>query len=479
MNKFLLATALTLSLAACGGGGGGGSSSGPAGSTSTGSSTSTQPTNTKYLTAHDGTFEYKHQVDPAKVAELEASKQYQALIAIDSDTSSFSSAGGITSIKFSPYNAIKLAYAHTMGLTGKGQVIAMLNGKRIYKHNDLDLTKIGLLDPLSSSVTKLSDMALSTTKVTELSTHKSENVAVILSEKMTLGLLALINAKDDNQGIVGVAPEANILLSSVHGEDTELAAPVRAAIKRGANILFSPMTFSTKIDSPTYLSLGQYDKKAYDGKIFTLNMVLSDVEELIKTDSISFSQAIENLRVHSSSVQGGVERYFDALKDYSKTGVYITPAMARKTKNGSFSQHVLGVLPSYIKELSKTSLTVNGVSYAEKQKPNKLHLGLQSPKIAAGCYEAASYCISASNVVEKVAEPTGSKSDNYYFSILPNGSAAAQVAGAVALVAEAFPTLRNDELVARILASANNRFDNFKQKGTVDFGNGHSTRHIC
>ena len=86
--------------------------------------------------------------------------------------------------------------------------------------------------------------------------------------------------------------------------------------------------------------------------------------------------------------------------------------------------------------------------------------------ISANCLEAAAWCMAADGSVY-AATATGNfdYSDTYGSSF-----AAPQVSGAIALLAEAFPTLSAEELRARLLASADNSF--YTHSGYVEFAPG-------
>ncbi|MGR3342051.1 MAG: S8 family peptidase [Paracoccaceae bacterium] len=91
---------------------------------------------------------------------------------------------------------------------------------------------------------------------------------------------------------------------------------------------------------------------------------------------------------------------------------------------------------------------------------------ISATMISAGCLGAAPWCVAADGTV--YAAQATSESD---YAIAGGTSfAAPQVSGAVALLAEAFPSLSAQELRARVLASADNNF--FTHANFVEFAPG-------
>jgi len=86
--------------------------------------------------------------------------------------------------------------------------------------------------------------------------------------------------------------------------------------------------------------------------------------------------------------------------------------------------------------------------------------------ISASCLEAAAWCLAADGAVY-AATAAGNSA---YADSFGSSFAAPQVSGAIALLAEAFPTLNAEELRARLLASADKDF--FTPTGYVEFAPG-------
>lgn len=92
-------------------------------------------------------------------------------------------------------------------------------------------------------------------------------------------------------------------------------------------------------------------------------------------------------------------------------------------------------------------------------------------RVSAACLEAARWCIMADGYwVAATATSNTSYGDGTGSSF-----AAPQVAGALALLAEAFPSLTPHQLRARLLASADNTFTGFASAGSIDLLEGAGT----
>lgn len=151
--------------------------------------------------------------------------------------------------------------------------------------------------------------------------------------------------------------------------------------------------------------------------------------------------------------------YLRSLKNFARNGVIVFAASNDKSRTTS---DLTAALPSLTTGLKSSWITV--VNAVPRTKNNNV---VGAALISSGCLDAASYCMAADGgvVVAQASSNNAYETQGYGSSY-----AAPQVAGAVALLAEAFPTLTAKELRARLLASANNRF--YKHSGYVKFANG-------
>lgn len=151
--------------------------------------------------------------------------------------------------------------------------------------------------------------------------------------------------------------------------------------------------------------------------------------------------------------------YVYALQQYARNGVIVFAASNDKSRTVS---DLTSALPNFVPGLKSSWITV--VNATPRTKGNNV---VGASLISSGCLQAAAYCMAADGAVV-VAQ--ASSNNAYETQGYGSSYAAPQVAGAIALLAEAFPTLTAKELRARLLASANNRF--YKHSGYVKFANG-------
>jgi subtilase-type serine protease len=92
-------------------------------------------------------------------------------------------------------------------------------------------------------------------------------------------------------------------------------------------------------------------------------------------------------------------------------------------------------------------------------------------RFSSQCYESAQWCLMADGFWEGAT----AASNTSYGSGTGSSFAAPQVSGAMALLAQAFPSLTPHQLRARLLASADNTFTGFVTAGSVDLLEGTGT----
>ncbi len=148
--------------------------------------------------------------------------------------------------------------------------------------------------------------------------------------------------------------------------------------------------------------------------------------------------------------------YLNALKNYANDGVVVFAA------SNDYDQTTSGLmsgLPALEPSLEQSWLAVvNGVPVVSGDDV------VSAKRVSAGCLEAASWCIAANG---SWTGATASSNRSYAFGT-GTSYATPAVAGALALLAEAFPDMTHQELRIRLLASADNEFDGFTQDGAVE-----------
>ena len=179
------------------------------------------------------------------------------------------------------------------------------------------------------------------------------------------------------------------------------------------------------------------------------------VGAIVQNNSWGYELSVskENYR----TVLGGTggQAYVNSLRDFAKDGVVV---FAASNKSGRTSADLLAALPKILPELEESWIAaVNGVPTFKGDRITR------AQRLSSKCLEAAAWCVAADGTYN-AATAAGNSS---YALIGGTSMAAPTVSGAVALLAEAFPTLSAKELRARLLASANNRF--YKHTGYVAF----------
>lgn len=217
------------------------------------------------------------------------------------------------------------------------------------------------------------------------------------------------------EGFIGVAPGAALVLGSYDTSATRLAL-TRRAIDDGAIAINNSWGFQ---DTP--VSEGSFD-----------------------------------------AVFAGTtgQAWYDALAGFAQSGVVVFAASNSGTDRTS---GIMEALPHLRPELAQGWLAVvNGdATWTEATITSAVRL-------SAPCAEAAPWCLAAEGTWEAAnASGTGG-----YGLVTGTSFAAPMVTGALALLAEAFPTHTPHQLRIRLLASADNVFTGFTKAGSVELAEG-------
>ncbi len=148
--------------------------------------------------------------------------------------------------------------------------------------------------------------------------------------------------------------------------------------------------------------------------------------------------------------------YLTALRNYAQDGIVV---FAASNDHSETTAGLLAALPQLEPSLEQSWLAVvNGVPVVSGDDV------VSAERVSSACLEAAAWCIAANG---SWTGATASSDSSYSFGT-GTSYAAPSVSGALALLAEAFPTMTNQELRIRLLASADNDFTGFSQDGTVE-----------
>ena len=302
----------------------------------------------------------------------------------------FSRQGGTVGGIFSnPLSSSRVDYAHALGLSGAGEVIAIVD------------------DGFRQTHEVFAGKNTFTTGGPSILNHGT--------------LVASVAAGNSGQ-MVGVAPGANLIFSDWGDDDTaDLTAAANAARTLGAVAQNNSWGF---VAAP----IGQT----------SFNNVFGN------SSGAAWLSALRDYALGTGGWQGGVVVF---AIDNNNTG----------------SAGLMDALPVLQPDLERAWIAVgNALPIFDDNDVTGARLE-SSP-----CYQAARWCIMADGFWYGASAVTNTSYQNNTGSSF----AAPQVSGALALLAQAFPTLTNHQLRARLLASADNTFTGFAAAGTIDLLDG-------
>lgn len=156
-------------------------------------------------------------------------------------------------------------------------------------------------------------------------------------------------------------------------------------------------------------------------------------------------------------VTGNYREYLTALRAYTQTGVVV---FAAGNESRVTQSSIMEALPLFAPELESSWLAViNGVPEFDNERI------LRADRISSACLEAARWCIAADGTWMAANNDPNNQS---YSLVTGTSFAAPVVSGAIALLAEAFPNLTPQDLRARLIATADNRFEGFAATGRLE-----------
>ena len=343
--------------------------------------------------------------DAARVNQARNSTEFVAQDGIITFTSS-----GFTYDKQS-YATINLQYALSTGLTGAGQTIAIMD----------------------SGFANHQEFAGKSIRVFSNSNDPND-------WNHGTGVAAIAAGVQDGVGMMGVAPRANLHLSTFRTSWVDQAAAIDDARLTGAIVQNNSWGRVRFVGSNRF------------------SITLSDAQSYQSANpGASLGQVL-------SAVMGGgsasdLQAYVDALARFTENGVVV---FSLSNEEFDTSAQLPAALPELDSRLIDSWITAINVAptYGVSGAITSVN------RLSSACLETAAYCLAADGTVYTAT----SAATNAYGLTTGTSFAAPQISGGVALLAEAFPNLRPEELVDRLLASANNTF--FTHTNVVDFGNG-------
>ncbi len=235
--------------------------------------------------------------------------------------------------------------------------------------------------------------------------------------------------------MMGVAYNANLLLNDVDSLNTLplLAGAVDAATQQGAVVQNNSWGLS-----------------AQTGRPFNRASVLTLPSSLPEAVAAGNRNAAYNwLADYTGFTASNWEDYLRALERFQASGVVVYAL-----QNDFFARQasLMAALPQVIPELKPAWIAVGNIDSSGT--------GPSIARIGAPCGAAAPYClvVDGTEVTGAGLNNVEGSSPGYSYGQTGTSFAAPQVSGMVALLAEAFPLLKSEDLVTRLLATANNSF---------------------
>jgi len=320
--------------------------------------------------------------------------------------------GNNASTNPNPLELINAHKAYGYGLTGDGEVIAIMDGNFNVNHqefSDKTITTFGTLTTATSS------------------DYHGTAVATFAA------------GEDDGYGMQGVAPAADLHFSdfSQIGSYTYDADHLAAATDHASTA-------------------------AAQNNSWGCEYQIDDLKSWISTNNVTNAYGLHAFFTNICGMTSNVasaQNYVDALDDFQDHGVIV---YALSNDSSTTDADVLAALPQLFSELGEAWISTVNIEVTGTLANPTYSLN------SAPCGQAGAYCFGADGT--KVMGAGGASNSGYYYEQTGTSFAAPQVAGAVALLAEAFPNMTPDQWQNRLLASANNTF--FNHDAVVTYGNG-------
>ena len=401
--KPVAALGLTIVVAACSGGGSSSSSGG-----SGGSSASSSVPSYVFTPAPSATWGIRSVTfNPAQAAAFAASAEFRA-----SDASCATVGCGVTptGTQSAAFVLHGVNWAHSAGLTGAGETIAIVD------------------DGFRLSHQEFAGKTINTT-------------GALPDEGHGTFVASLAAGVKDGAGMHGVAPAADLHLTSF--------AP------SGSGFNIANVTAGT-LAAAGLNAVAQNNSWGFEVSSLTLDTYLKN------NPGATTAQGLNAVLRNEGSANW--QSYVNALDSFQNTGVIV---WALSNNNSLTSGDVMATLPYFENRLAEAWIAAaNG--YFEVNGSGDI---TRAVRLSAACGLAAKFCLAGDGIT--TAAWNGSDTD--YRSGFGTSFVAPQVAGAVALLAEAFPDMTPSEWAQRLLASADNSWfaaQGVPLVGTIDYGNG-------
>jgi hypothetical protein len=346
--------------------------------------------------------------------------------ALEQEFRNFSADQYAGAFSHSEQNSLEIINAHkayAYGLTGANKIVAVVDTGFDTDHKELnDIGKItATYGTLSTS--------------TSTSYHGTSVAGIIAADD------------DGDSGLLGVAPNAKLHLSSYNNKGSET---------------YYASHWSNLTDHAS-TAVAQNNSWGVDYQVDTM-------QNLMSSSSISAASAAATIWTAQgfTSDVASVNEYVSSLNSFQNHGVVVYALSNDSSFTDADFQAALPVLFTDLNEawITAVNIDIDGVAGAEVY-----------TKKSAPCGQSAPFCLGA----DGHGLNTLAHNDQYKFHVYSSGGSyyvntgtswvAPMISGAVAIMAEAFPNQTPEQWTDRLLASAKNNIG-FAYVGSVTFGNG-------
>ena len=277
-------------------------------------------------------------------------------------------------------------------------------------------------------------------------------------------------AGDSSADVIGVAPDADLVLSSIPNyagtfSSDDYAADLDAARGYGAVASNNSWGLADSTDGNPNANFNKTEAQAfYDANIGTYSKdeIFGYVHEGV------YSSSGAGMDAQTAAWQS----YIQALDDFQDSGVIVFA-------NGNYSEEsdasFYAALPEFYSQLGEAWLSVNLADFSG----SSLDSATTSDFTLLGnkCGSAKEYCVTVDDTLLKGGTYVSGGVSQYGDDGSGSSYGAPMVAGGIALMSQAFPNHTPEQLTDRVLASANNGWFTAEGSTTFTSSNGVTISH--
>ncbi len=404
------------------------------------------------------------------------------------------------------YELLNIHYAYGYGLSGEGQTIAIMDSA--FNVNEITGGTHQEFDSEGKITTSGTLFSAHPEIIIEIDDDSYEISADYHGNFVSSIAAGNHDGIEDDINIMGVAYNSNLHISDYYGSNGQNFHP-----DYWAEATYSAIDAGAIVQNNSWgLPILKCTEKV-NGKKECNEQSVSDIQQIILENELnSVADVISYLNLDYGLTDDSVNNYITALDNFQEQGVVVY-ALSNDNYNNMNDADLSAGLPEFFPELDEAWITVANVDFIGSQSITDSSVGNKTEYwevyqsqftenqnsieengsntetnqnestdyndniylLSAPCGQTASYCLIADGTWLEGAT-TIVEGIHQYESNLGTSFAAPQISGGVALLAEAFPNHTPEQLVDRLLASANNSFFTNEETdgkyGITDFGNG-------